>query len=53
MTYAVDLMQGIFAGDSLSLHGDGIIYFGSIDNNMYYYWNYFYTERKIGHIKVM
>lgn len=30
MTYAVDLMQGIFAGDSLSLHGKELLVLGSL-----------------------
>lgn len=30
MTYAVDLMQGIFAGDSLSLHGTELLILGSL-----------------------
>lgn len=30
MTYAVDLMQGIFAGDSLSLHGKELLILGSV-----------------------
>lgn len=30
MTYAVDLMQGVFAGDSLSLHGTELLILGSV-----------------------
>lgn len=30
MTYAVDLMQGVFAGDSLSLHGTELLILGSL-----------------------
>ncbi len=30
MTYAVDLMQGVFAGDSLSLHGKELLILGSL-----------------------
>lgn len=30
MTYAVDLMQGIFAGDSLSLHGTELLILGAV-----------------------
>lgn len=30
MTYAVDLMQGVFAGDGLSLHGNELLILGSI-----------------------
>lgn len=30
MTYAVDLMQGVFSGDSLSLHGKELLILGSV-----------------------
>lgn len=30
MTYAVDLMQGVFAGDSLSLHGKELLILGLV-----------------------
>ena len=30
MTYAVDLMQGVFAGDSLRLHGKELMVLGSV-----------------------
>lgn len=30
MTYAVDLMQGIFVGDSLSMHGNELLILGSL-----------------------
>ena len=30
MTYAVDLMQGVFAGDSLSLHGTDLLILGAL-----------------------
>lgn len=30
MTYAVDLMQGVFAGDNLSLHGTELLILGSL-----------------------
>lgn len=30
MTYAVDLMQGVFAGDSLSLHGKELLVLGML-----------------------
>lgn len=30
MTYAVDLMQGVFSGDNLSLHGTELLILGSL-----------------------
>lgn len=30
MTYAVDLMQGVFAGDKLSLHGTELLILGTL-----------------------
>lgn len=45
MTYAVDLMQGVFAGDSLTMHGQELLVLGGLSAVLYAVGALLYAKR--------